>query len=46
VDRTGDTSALWGTGGLVAMLRGVCQGVTVVVIPDLRPAQDPQEGTR
>lgn len=46
VDRTGDTSALWGAGGLVAALRGVCQGVTVMVIPDLRPAQEPQEGTR
>jgi hypothetical protein len=46
VDRTGDGPALWGTGGLVAALRGVCQGVTVVVIPDLRPEQDPQEGTR
>ena len=46
VDRTGDTPALWRAGGLLAALRGVCQGVTVVVIPDLRPAQDPQEGTR
>jgi hypothetical protein len=43
VDRTGDTPALWEDGGLVAALRGVCQGVTVVVVPDLRPAQ---EGTR
>ncbi|MEV4134937.1 phosphoribosyltransferase family protein [Dactylosporangium sp. NPDC049742] len=50
VDRTGDSPALWEDGGLVAALRGVCQGVTVVVIPDLRPAvtraTDPQEGTR
>ncbi len=46
VDRTGDTPALWEDGGLVAALRGVCQGVTVVVVPDRRPAQDPQEGTR
>lgn len=44
VDRAGDTPALWDAGGLVAALRGVCQGVTVVVVPDLRPAQ--QEGTR
>jgi hypothetical protein len=50
VDRTGDTSALWDDGGLVAALRGVCQGVTVVVVPDLRPAAapapQPQEGHR
>lgn len=46
VDRTGDTPALWEDGGLVAALRGVCQGVTVVVVPDHRPAHDPQEGTR
>ncbi|MET7423438.1 phosphoribosyltransferase family protein [Dactylosporangium sp. NPDC005555] len=50
VDRTGDTPALWEDGGLVAALRGVCQGVTVVVVPDLRPAvaqaMEPQEGTR
>ncbi|MFC4044880.1 phosphoribosyltransferase family protein [Dactylosporangium siamense] len=46
VDRAGDTPALWGAGGLVAALRGVCEGVTVVVVPDLRPEQDPQEGTR
>ncbi|MFC5007790.1 phosphoribosyltransferase family protein [Dactylosporangium cerinum] len=46
VDRAGDTPALWGAGGLVAALRGVCEGVTVVVVPDLRPEQDPQEGSR
>ena len=46
VDRTGDTPALWEDGGLVAALRGVCQGVTVVVVPDLRPVRDPQEGIR
>ncbi|MEV4515290.1 phosphoribosyltransferase family protein [Dactylosporangium sp. NPDC049525] len=50
VDRTGGAPALWEDRGLVAALRGVCQGVTVVVIPDLRPAvtpaTEPQEGNR
>ncbi|WP_327009994.1 phosphoribosyltransferase family protein [Dactylosporangium sp. NBC_01737] len=45
VDRTGGTPALWEDRGLVAALRGVCQGVTVVVIPDLRPAVTPATET-
>jgi pyrimidine operon attenuation protein/uracil phosphoribosyltransferase len=38
VDGTADTTALWAGGGPVAALRGACDSLTVVVVPDRRPA--------
>jgi hypothetical protein len=38
VDGTADTTALWAGGGPVAALRGACETLTVVVVPDRRPA--------
>jgi adenine/guanine phosphoribosyltransferase-like PRPP-binding protein len=33
VDDVGDTPGLWHPSGLVSVLRGVCDGVTVIVVP-------------